>query len=166
MHIRICHIHISHNVFTSLSLLPKFQPTLCHYHIPMAKVNWLFKMTINTMNTYYILLPKWFIVKYISIFINAGLLETNANAILNYPNANVQRTYINEHYLQSLDGNLHGQQGISVTENNSSIVRDPTKGKSPVIVEDLFLTNQKNNSELHNFVIFCYFYIYYYYKKA
>ena len=107
------------------------------------------------MNIYYILLPKWFIVKYISIFINAGLLETDANAIFNYPNANVQGSYINEHYLQSLDGNLHKQQPVSVTENTSSIVRDPKKGKAPAIAEDLFLISEKNNSELHVFVIFC-----------
>ena len=78
----------------------------------------------------------------------------------------MQQTYINKHHLQRLDGNLHGQQAISVTENNSSIVRDPKKGKSPVTAEDLFLNNQKNNSELHEFVIFCYFYVYYYYNKA
>ena len=74
---------------------------------------------------------------------------------MNYPNANVQGSYINEHYLQSLDGNLHRQQGVSVTENTSSIVRDPKKGKAPAIAEDLFLINEKNNSELHVFVIFC-----------
>ena len=61
----------------------------------MAKVHGLFKMTINTKNIHYSLLHKCFIVKDISIFVDARLLQTDANAILNYSHAKVQTSYIN-----------------------------------------------------------------------
>lgn len=118
-----------------------FAPPLHTY----GQGTYIFCITFKTKNVYHILLCKWFIIKDISIFIDAEFIETDGNASFDTAYPNVPSTSVNKHCLKSLDKNLHKQQAVAVNEGSPNILQDPRKGKAPATHTDLLQNSKKNN---------------------